>query len=437
MINLLKRFLALCLSVAILICCASCSTSRSVLDKLNDMINSAKDAVNSTPVASRQFTAQEYKFPTSIAGFESLPRSEYFGYSHLTKEQKLCYDKMYEAAMLMDRGLFYVGKCSSDDVAVAFHAMTYDCPYIIWLSSFYGMSETEDGTYVSFVDANGGYDYTMTPEERDDALDKMYEQINAFVSKNLITSMTDFEIELAAHDWLCERSVYDDAAAASLETGEDEKYVNAWTAYGAIIEGRAVCEGYAHALQLVLNYLGIPCAALRVWSDDEMHMICVVQIDGDWVYIDPTWNDKDACGLEYTHDFFNLNYDEIKVTHQIYDPWQKVKEKGQKLDSNFNIYLPESTSKEHNYYKVMGRQINSQAEFNTVVINQFKAMRVNALEFQLTYCQPTTKTIDKMLDDARFFKRLENNGLGPIGSINYAVLNNGAFCIRLNRDIYR
>ncbi len=426
---MLKKILAVCLSVVTLLCSTSCS----FINKVTEAVNSAKDAINSTVVASRQFSASEYKFPTSIAGFEALPRSEYLGYSHLTDEQKTCYDKMYEAAMLMDRGLFYVGKCSSDDVAVAFHALTYDCPYIIWLSSSYGVSEGDDGTFVSFVDSSTGeYDYTMTPQERDEALDKMYGQINAFIAQNIITTMTDFEIELAVHDWLCDISDYDDDAAASLETDESDDYANAWTAYGLIVEGRAVCAGYAGALQLVLNYLGIPCAALRVRSEGEMHMICITQIEGEWVYIDPTWNDKSACDLEYTHDYFNLNYDEIKATHEIFESWHAVKDSGQKLNSNFNIYLPESTSKEQNYYKVMGLQINSEYEFSRVIVNQFNAQRVKELEFQMTYCQPNTVQIEKLIDNYRLFDKLQDGTRPKIRSIHYAVLNNGAFCIRLN-----
>lgn len=408
-----------------MVCAPSCSYISNIVDAFSGVIDNTSD-----PADIHEYTAEEYDFPNGTAGFVSRSRTDYLGYKNLNEKQKLAYDNMYRSAMLMDEALFYVGDCTTDDVTVAFHALTYDNPQLIWLPSTYGISESEGGTYVRFVDDENSYGYIMTPSQRDAALDEMYAEIDAFVAKNLLNTMTDYEIELAVHDWLCQQITYDDAAAESVDTEQDGEYANAWTAYGAIVEDKAVCAGYVGAMQLVLNYLGLNCASLRVMSENEMHVVCIVEIEGDWVYADPTWDDKTACGLEYTHDYFNLTYDEISTTHEIFAEWDDVLADGEKLNSNFNIFIPEATSKDYNYYKLQNLQINSESEFKSVVVREFKSNAVS-LEFQLTYCDPTNKTIDRLIDRLNIIKEIERHR-GRLSSIQYAVLNNGAFCIKLN-----
>ena len=426
---MLKRAIALLISLALFMCATSCS----VINIISDVINLAiGDSANKSDY--HEYTADAYDFPTQIGDFKSLPRTDYLCYQNLTEAQKIAYDHMYESAMQMDKALFYVGDCTADDVTVAFHALTYDCPYIVWLSSSYGVSEQSDGTYVQFVDPEGNYNYIMTPQERDKALDDMYSEIDLFITQNILPTMTDYEIELAVHDWLCQQITYDQEAADAVKNEQEHNSYNAWTAYGAIVENRAVCAGYSNALQLVLNYLGVRCASLRVMSEGEMHMLCVVKLGDAWVYVDPTWNDKEACGLKYTHDYFNLSYAEISKTHTVFEPYTSVLDKGQELNSNFNVYIPPCESEEYNYYKLSGLQIEHKADFKGLVTRNFKnAVEKGeySLEFQLTYCEPTNDTIDALINGYRLIEEIERFS-GAINHIQYAVLNNGAFCMTLS-----
>ena len=130
-------------------------------------------------------------------------------------------------------------------------------------------------------------------------------------------------------------------------------------------------------------------------------MLCVVNLDGDWVYLDPTWNDKEACGLPFTHDYFNLSYDEIVTTHNVFESYDLVVKNGKELDSNFNVFVPKDNVKDNNYYKMNALQINSEAEFKQKVVGGFtNAVQrgLTSLEFQLTYCQPTNEMLDKLID---------------------------------------
>lgn len=68
------------------------------------------------------------------------------------------------------------------------------------------------------------------------------------------------------------------------------------TAYGALIKGESVCEGYAEALKVVLDKLGIPCILVsgiyrHSETVSELHMWNYVQVDGEWYAVDATMDD--------------------------------------------------------------------------------------------------------------------------------------------------
>ncbi len=90
------------------------------------------------------------------------------------------------------------------------------------------------------------------------------------------------------------------AAAGELESG----YHIPWTALSALDQlataddgapGSAmpVCEGYARALKLICDGLGIPSVLVSGTGDGEPHIWNYVQMeDGIWYAVDVTWNDS-------------------------------------------------------------------------------------------------------------------------------------------------
>lgn len=88
---------------------------------------------------------------------------------------------------------------------------------------------------------------------------------------------TDYEKALAAHDYLCERTEY--------ATGADAHILH--TAYGALVDRSAVCEGYAKAYKKLLSAMGIECEVVI----NSEHAWNVVQIEGLWYFVDVTNDD--------------------------------------------------------------------------------------------------------------------------------------------------
>ena len=109
--------------------------------------------------------------------------------------------------------------------------------------------------------------YTMSGSKLSKAKQKLEEEV-AKLLQGINNTMTDYEKELYLHDALAQKIVYKEST-------------NAHNLYGAIVEGRAVCEGYAEAFQYLLNRAGISSFKVSGTSKNEAHAWNIVRIDGE------------------------------------------------------------------------------------------------------------------------------------------------------------
>ena len=121
--------------------------------------------------------------------------------------------------------------------------------------------------------------------------DKMLYDVADRIAKNaLATSANTLELEIALHDAIAQRTVYELNAS-----GENIMAVD--TAFGALIEGRADCEGYSDAFYLLGTLAGLNVGIQHgvSLSDDSGigHLWNLLEIDGKWYIVDVTWDDSD------------------------------------------------------------------------------------------------------------------------------------------------
>lgn len=129
-------------------------------------------------------------------------------------------------------------------------------------------------------------------------------KVQEIVKSNLNSLNNDRDIIKGIHDYVINNTKYD-------KDRSDKKIVKykSDTAYGALIEGYALCGGYTDAMFIFLDYYGIN--NYKVIS--ENHIWNAVEIDGKWYHLDLTWddpiNDKNKDILEYT--FFLITDEEL------------------------------------------------------------------------------------------------------------------------------
>ncbi|HHT15132.1 MAG: transglutaminase domain-containing protein [Christensenellales bacterium] len=104
---------------------------------------------------------------------------------------------------------------------------------------------------------------------------------------------TQYEKALWLHDWLTHNADYDEPM--TIHTPE-----------GVLLRGKGVCESYALAYQMLLAEADMEGIYVTGYSRGESHAWNLVNIDGEWTYVDVTWGDPKGGGAE-CHDYFGLN----------------------------------------------------------------------------------------------------------------------------------
>lgn len=161
--------------------------------------------------------------------------------------------------------------------------------------------------------------YLGTPEEIDQqrqeleiAAEQAVEQAEA--------SMTDVEKALVVHDYLVQNCEYD---IDRLNSGTLPDISH--TAYGALVNRMAVCDGYGDAYAYIMkDKLGIPCEL--VTSDSMAHAWNMIQIGGKWYHVDATWDDpvRDCIG-RVGHNYFLLSDTVIRDEEHGHEGWSTTR----------------------------------------------------------------------------------------------------------------
>jgi len=183
------------------------------------------------------------------------------------------------------------------------------------------------------------------------------EVAQSIITQIISPTMSDYDKELAIHDYIINTTSYDYDRLMS-GTIPDSSY----TAAGVLINKIAVCEGYSEATKLLLNLIDIECEiVIGVGENNVPHAWNIVKIDGDWYMLDTTYDDpitftngKRVETLSY--DYFNVTSNTLKKDHT----WDMRK-------------WPTATGTKHNYFVYTNRVVNNYNEFKTYVIQEIKA----------------------------------------------------------------
>lgn len=249
------------------------------------------------------------------------------GYLSLSEKQKNCYDAVYttltdtfdtDQMVTYKDGTQSIGVqvslpgiiTSFDEAREVFTAVWRDNPHFFHLDNRYSIQHSTMFGKEVYTDIT--LLYTMDSTQRARARKKL-DAVVYKLTKDLPDTKDDYIKELRLHNALLEICTYDEEAAAADKPGKNK---NVYSAYGALVEGRAVCEGYARAMQLLLTQAGIKSSLIsgKAVNTGEGHIWNLVTINGYQYHLDPTWNDVND---RTQHVFFNCTTAQIKHTHNI------------------------------------------------------------------------------------------------------------------------
>ncbi len=228
------------------------------------------------------------------------------------------------------------GSLSDYQITQAVEAYKNDHPETFWLKGSSLFVPYGDTTSVKL-------DYTVQNDKLIAAKKKFDTAVTSALKK--LPSGNDFEREEYINNYIIENCKYDDAAAQTenIEGNEND-------AYGALVDGKAVCEGYARAFQLLCNKANIDCVLLSGTADSDNHAWNGVKIGGDWYQIDVTWDDVDDFIYD-SHEYFNLTDSLMYEEHTLSPKYSEIDaESFLNLESWCNFYVPKCTAEKYNYH---------------------------------------------------------------------------------------
>ena len=257
----LRKLFALCMALLLVVCA------------LGAVIPEAS-ATEITPVYTQMYGRQ---------ALAALPNSQalLYAYDQMAKgvEESQTEISVYDG----------VHPISLEEIQTVMDVYGRDYTYHFWLGNQYSISYNS----TSILKIIPTYIFTGA------ALDSAKQSFNAAAEEILSginSGMTDYEKELYLHDKLAKRVTYVSGT-------------NAHNAYGALVEGLAVCEGYAEAFQYLLQRAGIQSFIIEGASKPPQggaqipHAWNAVKIGGKFYQMDVTWDDQ---GADIYHSYFNI-----------------------------------------------------------------------------------------------------------------------------------
>lgn len=309
----MKKLITFLLCVAVLFAAATV-----IYSNINDL--------ESEPVSEETVDA------SILEGFEEkLSSNTYYYYNSLSEAQQDAYRKIYGTVMSFGKSCNV--SVTAEELQKIYTAILYDNPDIFWVKANYGYVNYENSVQISLI-------YRNTKEEAEALTEQLDTKINEIIAMADFDS--DYEKELFLHDYICENTVYDESTLITVGS----------TAYGLLLDGRGICEGYARAMQILLDRVGIKNYLITGYATSDgkggKHMWNVVTIDGKNYHLDATWDDGDSYE-EVSHLYFNLPDSDISVDHSCFSP----------QDNNCIWY-------DANYYVVNGMYLTSFSDFNAL-----------------------------------------------------------------------
>ena len=125
--------------------------------------------------------------------------------------------------------------------------------------------------------------YTTAAQEKE--LDKKLDGILKAADEEIgLSGLSDYEKIRWAYDYICSHVAYDNANL------NNDAYTLKYSAYAALVNGTAVCQGYANLFYLMMQRLGVDARIITGLGDGEAHAWNIVKIGSLYYLCDSTWD---------------------------------------------------------------------------------------------------------------------------------------------------
>lgn len=158
---------------------------------------------------------------------------------------------------------------------------------------------------------------SKSPATLSDVDRRIYDEVVRVLGMIVTDDMSEYEKELAVHDYLVYNVSYD-ASRLNVFYRHDKDSENP---YGALVNHKATCTGYATSFQMFMDMLEIPCMTIVANDGDGSdHAWNMVSLDDEWYYVDVAWDDPLPESEDSpTHKYFNVTERFLRENEHCWD----------------------------------------------------------------------------------------------------------------------
>ena len=260
--------------------------------------------------------------------------------------------------------------------------------------------------------------YCMTQEEAKRRQQKIDAATKSFLT-SVTDSMSDYEATLHIYENIIKLVDYDTIGlerqkrtSVTPDVPDDLRSI-----YGVFVNKKAVCAGYAKALQYLLNLCGIECT----YVTSDTHAWNLIKLEGDYYHMDVTWGDGS-----------DTKKDKAQTSAISYDCFCITTAELARLDAHTpdsKYPLPNCTATKCNYHRRHGLY------FETVDLDKVRTVvcgcaKQNKLDISFKFSSPEVfaKAKKQLVDEGKFREAMQ------FASLKTSVKLNSSFSYSLRED---
>lgn len=309
-----------------------------------------------------------------------------YHYETLSKKDKKLYEEIYRGLSKKEKKI----KVSSSDEDLLYEMIelvSYDHPELYYYNgtSIYNGEEKSELLI--------GY---IKEERSKKELKQAFKQTLDEVYARIPEGASEYDKVKIVYEYMIERCEYVDGAK------------NNQNIVSSLVDRQTVCAGYAKGIQYILNEMGIECSYIvgeiidPEEDENSYHAWNMVEVDGDYYYLDATWGDVVEETPHTCHAYFMMSQAEMLA-----------------------LYVPDMETKEtinyNNYFVHNGTYLSSYDEL--AIANNLMQCYNEGQNIVEIKCSPEVydNVLYQLTQEGRIFNIMGANGL-YYESLNYYAL---------------